>query len=146
MPPAGGTYVSFHFSHFHSPLEYKKDNLYGHASLSSQFPLLLLLQGLLDSHARYLSMLLKTCLSCVQNIYIMYVTVSVDLCGPVDLWTCGSVDLWTCGLVDLWTWGLWTEYEYYECNRKLDLCGPVDLWTCRLVDLWVVDIISISCM
>ena len=38
---------------------------------------------------------------CGQNMYTKYVTGSVHLCGPVDLWTCGPVDLWTCGL--------WTE-------------------------------------
>ena len=96
----------------------------------------------------------------------MYVTGSVDVCGPVDLWTCGPVDLWTCGPVDLWTcgpvdlwtcgpvdlWtcGLWTEYLSHVCDGK---CGPVDLWTCGpvgcgqniymmyvtgSVDLWVV--------
>ena len=62
---------------------------------------------------------LRTCgpVSCGQNIYIMYVIGSVDLCGPVDLWTCGLVDLRTCEL--------WEEYLYHVCNRK---CGP--LWTC----------------
>ena len=77
---------------------------------------------------------------CEQNMYTMYVTGSVHLCGPVDpvdlwtLWTCGPVDLWTCGPVDLWTCG---PVDLWTCG-PVDLwtCGPVDLWTCGPVDLW----------
>ena len=66
----------------------------------------------------------------------MYVTGSVDVCGPVDLWivdritiSCTQQEVWIS--VDLWTCGLWTGYLSHVCNGK---SGPVDLWTRGPVD------------
>ena len=69
---------------------------------------------------------LWTCgpVGCGPNNYIMYITGSADLCGPVDLWTCGPVG---CGP---------NNYIMY-ITGSADLCGPVDLR--------VVDRITISC-